>query len=49
MTGQGGLLSGVLIFPVSRPKHATTFFLLGLSGSGTSARAIFGSIGAARH
>jgi hypothetical protein len=47
VTGQGGLLSGVLIFSVSRPKHATTFFLLGLSGSGGSARAAFDSIRAA--
>jgi hypothetical protein len=47
VTGQGGLLGGVLIFSVSRPKHATTFFLLGLSGSGASARATFGSIRAA--
>ncbi len=44
VTGQGGLLGGVLIFSASRPKHATTFFLLGLSGSGASARAILGSI-----
>jgi hypothetical protein len=49
VTGQGGSLSGVLIFSVSRPHHAATFFVLGLSGSGASARAIFGSIGAARH
>jgi hypothetical protein len=49
VTGQGGLLGGVLIFSVSRPKHAATFFLLGLSGSGTSARAIFDSITTARH
>jgi hypothetical protein len=47
VTGQGGFLSGVLIFAVSRPKHQTTFFLLGLSGSGVSARAVFGSIRAA--
>ena len=45
ITGQGGRFSGVLIFSVSRPRrHAATFFLLGLSGSGTSARAIFTSI-----
>jgi hypothetical protein len=44
VTGQGGPLSGVLIFSVSRPHHPATFFLLGLPGSGTSARAIFGSI-----
>ena len=50
VTGQGGLLSGVLIFSVSRPhRHAATFFLLGLSGSGARARAIFGSIKVARH
>jgi hypothetical protein len=48
VTGQGGLLSTVLIFSVSRPKHAATFFLLGLPGPGTSARAIFESIAAAR-
>jgi hypothetical protein len=48
VTGQGGLLGGVLIFSVSRPKHPATFFLLGLSGSGVSARAIFGSIRAAQ-
>jgi hypothetical protein len=47
VTGQGGLLGGVLIFSVSRPKHATTFFLLGLSGSGASGRAVFDSIRAA--
>ena len=49
ITGQGGFLSSVLIFAVSRPHHATTFFVLGLSGSGVSARAVFGSITAARH
>jgi len=42
-------LSGVLIFSVSLPQHAATFFLLGLSGSGASAQAIFDSIRAARH
>jgi hypothetical protein len=47
VTGQGGLLGGVLIFSVSRPKHQATFFVLGLSGSGASARATFGSIRAA--
>ena len=47
VTGQGGSLSGVLIFSVSRPQHAATFFLLGLSGTGASARAILGSIRAA--
>jgi len=46
-TGQGGFLGGVLIFSVSRPKHAATFFLLGLPGSGASARAIFDSVRAA--
>lgn len=45
VTGQGGSLGGVLIFSVSRPRgHAATFLLLGLSGSGTGARAIFASI-----
>ncbi len=49
-TGQGGLSSGVLIFSVSRPhQHKATFFLLGLTGSGASARAIFGSIRVLRH
>jgi hypothetical protein len=49
VTGQGGLFGGVLIFTVSRPhRHAATFFLLGVSGSGARARAIFGSIRAAR-
>ena len=44
-TGQGGFLSGVLIFSVSRPHHhPAAFFLLGLSGSGARARAIFDSI-----
>ena len=47
VTGQGGFLSGVLIFSVSRPNHATTYFLLGLSGSGAGARAVFDSIRAA--
>jgi hypothetical protein len=49
VTGQSGLLAAVLIFSVSRPHHAATYFLLGLSGSGASARAVFDSIGAARH
>lgn len=50
VTGQGGLYGGVLIFSVSRPhRHRTTFFLLGLPGSGARARAILGSIRAARH
>ncbi len=45
VTGQGGLLSGVLIFSVSVPQNAVTYFLLGLSGSRT-ARTIFRSISA---
>ena len=45
VTGQGGLTAGVLIFSVTRPHHAATYFLLGLSGSGASARAVFDSIG----
>jgi hypothetical protein len=50
VTGQGGFLSGVLIFSVSRPhQHGATFFLLGLSGSGTRARTIFDSLRVARH
>jgi hypothetical protein len=48
-TGQGGLPGGALIFSVAQPKHATTFFLLGLSGSGVGVRAIFDSITAAAH
>jgi hypothetical protein len=48
VTGQGGFLSGVLIFSVSRPKHPTAYFLLGLSGSGASARAVFDSVSATR-
>lgn len=47
ITGQGGLSGGVLIFSVTRPKHPATYFLLGLSGSGASARAVFDSIRAA--
>ena len=47
ITGQGGFLSAVLIFSVSRPHHAPVLFLLGLSGSGASARTIFASISAA--
>jgi hypothetical protein len=47
VTGQGGFLSGVLIFSVARPNHAATFFLLGLSGTGASARAVFDSVRAA--
>jgi hypothetical protein len=50
VTGKGGFTSGVLIFSVSRPhQHGATFFLLGLSGSGARARAIFGSLRAAQH
>jgi hypothetical protein len=50
VTGQGGFFSGVLIFSVSRPpQHARTFLLLGLSGSGARARAIFDSISEAPH
>jgi hypothetical protein len=46
VTGQGGLFSGVLIFSVARPHHrATAFFLLGLSGTGYRALAVFGSVG----
>jgi hypothetical protein len=45
VTGQGGFSGGVLIFSVSLPRgHGTAFFLLGLSGSGASARATFDSI-----
>jgi hypothetical protein len=45
VTGQGGLLGAVLIFSASRPhRHAATFLLLGLSGSGAVARAVLGSI-----
>lgn len=45
ITGHGGFDSAVLIFSVSRPhQHAATFFLLGLSGSGARARAIFASV-----
>ncbi|MGD0705447.1 MAG: hypothetical protein ABSA02_36870 [Trebonia sp.] len=47
VTGQGGFLSGVLVFSVSRPKQPATFFLLGLYGSGSSARAVFDSVRAA--
>jgi hypothetical protein len=45
ITGQGGLTAGVLIFSVTRPGHAATYFLLGLPGSGANARAVFDSIG----
>jgi hypothetical protein len=45
VTGQGGFSGGVLIFSVFLPHgHGTAFFLLGLSGSGARARAIFDSI-----
>jgi len=44
-TGQGGLASSVLIFSVARPHHQPkTYFLLGLAGSGVSARTAFDSI-----
>lgn len=44
-TGTGGLFGGVLIFSVARPHHHPAgFFLLGLSGTGRQARAIFDSI-----
>jgi hypothetical protein len=45
ITGQGGLSAGVLILAVTRPHHAATYFLLGLSGNGATARAAFDSIG----
>jgi hypothetical protein len=45
VTGQGGLSAGVLIISLTRPHRAATYFLLGLSGSGASARAVFDSIG----
>ena len=48
VTGQGGLSAGVLIFSVTRPHQAATYFLLGLSGSGAIARAVFDSIGPCR-
>lgn len=49
VTGQGGVYSGVLVFSVSRPhQRAGTYFLLGLSGSGTGARTVFDSIRVAR-
>lgn len=45
VTGQGGLLSSVLIFSVSRShRHGPAYFLLGLPGSGVGARVVFGSI-----
>jgi len=48
VTGQAGLPAGVLIFSVTRPHHAATYFLLGLAGSGATARAVFDSIGLRR-
>ena len=48
VTGQGGLPSGVLIFSVTPSGHPATYFLLGLSGSGASARTVFDSIGLRR-
>jgi|HubBroStandDraft_1064217.scaffolds.fasta_scaffold90021_2 hypothetical protein len=49
ITGQGGLYGGVLIFSVSRPnRSAATFFLLGLSGTGTNPRVVFDSISTGR-
>jgi len=48
VTGQGGFDSGVLIFSVAKPhQHARAFLLLGLSGSGARARAVFDSISVA--
>ena len=48
-TGQGGLAASVLIFSVSRPhRPAAAFFVLGLPGPGTRARAIFDSVRIAR-
>lgn len=45
VTGRGGSDSGVLIFSVAKPhQHARTFFVLGLSGSGARARAVFDSV-----
>jgi len=46
VTGRGGLSAGVLIFSVTRPRHPATYFLLGLAGSGATARTVFDSIGA---
>ena len=48
VTGQGGFLSGVLIFSVSAAAARGDVLPPRLAGTGTSARAIFGSIGAAR-
>jgi hypothetical protein len=45
VTGQGGLFGGVLIFSVSRPhRHPAAYFLLGLTGTGVTARAILDSV-----
>jgi len=49
VTGQGGFLSAVLILKVTPPHHAATFFLLGLSGTGATARAVFDSISPAQN
>lgn len=50
VTGDGGLDSAVLIFSVSRPHgHPGTFFVLGVTGSGRTARAVFDSVQLARH
>jgi hypothetical protein len=49
VTGQGGLLGSVLIFSVSRPHQRATFFLLGLSGRGFRARAVFDSVRPSRN
>jgi hypothetical protein len=43
-TGEGGLYGAVLIFSVSRPHGGPAYFLLGLAGSGTADRTVFGSI-----
>jgi len=45
MTGQGGLPAGVLNLTVTKPHHAPAYFLLGLFGAGSTARAVFDSIG----
>jgi hypothetical protein len=45
VTGQGGSYSGVLIFSVARLHHrVAAYFLLGLPGTGTRARAVLGSV-----
>jgi hypothetical protein len=44
-TGTGGLYGGVLIFSVTRPhQHHATYFILGLTGTGARARAVFDSV-----